>query len=54
MSADMDAAAEAAKKELEELPKDAVEVVRTWWKKHYLTAGHKRLARALLGKETKE
>ena len=54
MSADMDAAAAAAKKELDELPKDAVKVVREWWEKHYLTAGHKRLARALLGKETKE
>lgn len=51
---EMDAAAVEAKKELEGLPKDAVEVVRAWWKKHYLTAGHKRLARVLLGKETKE
>lgn len=50
----MDAAAKGAKKELDELPKDAVEVVRAWWKKHYLTAGHKRLAKALLGKETTE
>lgn len=50
----MDAAAQVAKKELDELPQEAVKIVREWWQKHYLTAGHKRLARALLGKETKE
>ncbi len=51
MSAEIDAAAEAAKKELDALPQDAVEIVRRWWEQHYHTAGHKRLARVLLGRE---
>jgi hypothetical protein len=44
----MDAAAEVAALELKGLDPDAVAVVTAWWRKHFLKAGHKRLARALL------
>lgn len=46
---DFDAAAEAARMELPEDPKTlSVEELATWWKKHYRTAGHKRLGRMLI------
>ena len=43
--------AAAALKELEgrEGTKAGIEALRGWWKEHYLRAGHKRLAKALLG-----
>ena len=48
----MDKAAEEADKDLQAIPEDHVVSVATWWKKWYMKAGHKRLARILL-KETK-
>lgn len=44
----MEDAAKVAKEEFKELPKEAAEALRAWWKRHYLTAGHKRLARILM------
>lgn len=44
----MDTAAEDAKKELDSLPKEAVDVLAKWWAKWYTTAGHKRLGRVLI------
>jgi hypothetical protein len=46
----MDMAAEAAQKDLETLDPEAVKAIAKWWKKWYLQAGHKRLARIILGK----
>ncbi len=46
----MDNAAMKAADELAELPKEAVVVVAKWWKKWYMSAGHKRLGRVLIGK----
>lgn len=48
--AKMDEAAEDAKKELDSLPKEAVEALSKWWAKWYATAGHKRLGRVLVEK----
>lgn len=47
--ADMDAAAEKAATDLSHLDADAVKIVAQWWKDNYMKAGHKRLARTLLG-----
>lgn len=52
---DMDEAAYQALEKLHEIEEDeklkaGVEAVRKWWQQHYLKAGHKRLAKALLGK----
>lgn len=45
----MDAAAVAAIEDLKtKVPAASVKDVADWWKRHYLAAGHKRLARALL------
>lgn len=44
----MDLAASEAEQELDQLDMEAVTVVADWWKKNYLKAGHKRLARILL------
>jgi len=49
---EMDAAAEAATKELDKLDQQAVQQVADWWKANYLKAGHKRLARKLLERAT--
>ena len=46
----MDMAAEAAQKDLETLDPEAVKAIAKWWRKWYLQAGHKRLARIILGK----
>ena len=47
----MDKAAEAAKEDLESVDPEAVRAIAEWWRKWYLQAGHKRLARVLLGKQ---
>ncbi|MCJ7759857.1 hypothetical protein MUP59_01785 [Candidatus Bathyarchaeota archaeon] len=47
INAGMDAAAKDADKELHTLPAEAVTYVANWWQKHYMKAGHKRLARLL-------
>lgn len=52
---DMDEAAYQALEKLHEIEEDekykaGVEAVRKWWQANYLKAGHKRLAKALLGK----
>lgn len=47
--ADMDAAAKKAADDLSNLSPDCVKAVAQWWKDHYMKAGHKRLARVLLG-----
>jgi len=44
----MDSAAEEAKKDLINVSKDAKIEVAEWWKKWYMTAGHKRLGRILI------
>ena len=51
----MDDAGREAMKELDKLEEQAnlkpgIEAVREWWKGWYLKAGHKRLAKGLLGK----
>jgi hypothetical protein len=51
---EMEAAAQRAAEELAKLRAEypeAVRLVAEWWRRHYLLAGHKRLARALLGQE---
>lgn len=45
----MDHAAEAAAEVLSTLSPEAVKTVAQWWKDNYMKAGHKRLARLLLG-----
>ena len=44
----MNRAAEAAKEDLESVDPEAVKAITEWWRKWYLQAGHKRLARVLL------
>lgn len=38
-----------AKAALGELPQEAVEAFAAFWKAHYMTCGHKKLGRMLLG-----
>lgn len=45
----MDEEAIVATRALKTLDPEAVKAVAEWWREHYLKAGHKRLARALLG-----
>jgi len=50
---EMDAAAKSAAADLERLRQEnpeAVALMVEWWKRHYLGAGHKRLARVLIGR----
>ena len=49
----MDAAAREAAAELNDLPAEHVVTVAAWWVKHFATAGHKRLGRALIKQHTK-
>jgi len=49
----MDQAAQGAKKDLDTIPNDYIISLANWWKKWYMKAGHKRLARVLL-QNTKE
>ena len=49
LSASMDRAAEEAAREIESIDKGAVKAVAEWWARHYMSAGHKRLGRILLG-----
>jgi len=44
----MDEAIVPAREDLETLPKEAVEAVGAWMKRHYLKAGYKRLSKLLL------
>jgi len=44
----MDAAADAAMKELSKLPQTCSIPIARWFKDHYLKAGHKRLGRGLV------
>lgn len=46
----MDEAGVLAARELETLPKEAVDRVAQWWRDWYLKAGHKRLGRILAKK----
>jgi hypothetical protein len=45
---EMDFAAMDAGKELAKLDKQAVQLVAGWWRKWYISAGHKRLAWQLM------
>ena len=45
---DMDEAAANAEEDLANIDDAAVKAVSEWWKKWYMQAGHKRLARILL------
>ncbi len=47
---EMDQAAEIASQELNQLDPNAVKVVATWMKNHYMKAGYKRLGRILVNK----
>lgn len=52
---EMDAAGKQALEALRKLEaepelKPGIDALRSWWKDSYLKAGHKRLAKALLGK----
>ena len=44
----MDEAAEAAAEQLKEVPEEHIKSIANWWKKNYMKAGHKRLAKTLL------
>jgi len=48
------AAAGAENDAAENVPEEALNEVANWWKRHYLKAGHKRLARVLLQYASKE
>ena len=48
MQQKMDEAAEEARQGLKMLNEDAVLVIAAWIKKHYLTAGYKRLCKVLM------
>ncbi len=51
---EMDAAAQRAAEDLARLREEhpeAVALIVDWWKRHYLGAGHKRLARVLIGRQ---
>ena len=52
----MDDAAEAAGQDLTQggVTAEALEAMGNWWKKHYMAAGHKRLAKMVLGYASKE
>ena len=50
----MDAAAEKAAKELDDIEPGAVEEVANWVKRNYLNAGYKRLGRVLVKRATLE
>jgi len=52
--AQMDLAANDAEAALTDVPHEALESVATWWKQHYMKAGHKRLGRILLQYAPKE
>jgi hypothetical protein len=49
IKAEMDAAAEAAGKDLKKLPKEAVKAVAVWMAAHKQAAGFKRLGRLVVG-----
>ncbi|MCK9293182.1 hypothetical protein M0P25_03845 [archaeon] len=44
----MDEAALIAENELNMIPLEHIKSISIWWKKNYLKAGHKRLAKLLL------
>lgn len=46
--AEMDAAAAKAEEELKNIPKESLEPIVEWIRKHYGKAGYKRLCRILL------
>ena len=48
------AAADAENDAAENVPDEALQEVANWWKKWFLKAGHKRLARILLQYASKE
>lgn len=48
IASEMDEAIVPAREDLETLPKEAVEAVGAWMKRHYLKAGYKRLSKLLL------
>lgn len=52
--ATMDLAANDAEQELAGVSEDALQIVATWWERHYRKAGHKRLGRILLQYVPKE
>ena len=54
MSESMDNAAKLAEADLESVPEEHVKSVASWWKKWYMTAGHKRLGRILVGESMME
>lgn len=49
----MDQATVEAEKDLDNVSNESLNEVAGWWRKHYMKAGHKRLARVLL-QATKE
>ena len=50
----MDKSAALADEKLKEISKEHVIAVADWWRKNYLKAGHKRLAKILLTYATKK
>jgi len=48
------AAVDAENDAAENVPDEALAEIASWWKRHYLKAGHKRLARILLQYAPKE
>ena len=45
----MDAAANEAENELNDLPDEVVNLMAKWWYRNFMKAGHKRLGRILVG-----
>lgn len=50
IKAEMNLAADIAKKDLKNVPAAHIKTVAAWVEKHYMTAGYKRLCRVLMGK----
>ena len=50
----MDQAVETARTELLTMDQEAVKLLASWWEGNYRIAGHKRLARVLLGYAPRE
>ena len=49
-AAEMDETAEVAEAELDNLDAEAVKLIGGWMKRHYKTAGYKRLSKKLIAK----
>lgn len=44
----MDEAAKKAEEQIKNIDQETIKPIANWWKKNYMKAGHKRLAKVLL------